>query len=218
MVWKNICFCHWRVPAHVLSSYVPPGWLLDTYAGEAWLSVVPFAMANVRARALPALPGFHYVPELNLRTYVRRSEQRAVLFFSLDAASKVLVYAARIMTGLPYFHADMSLQSTAGEHLYRSKRLDANAPSGVFSAVYQNAGNPQASVAGSIEAFLHERYYFVTKKGLVGEVIHERYQLENASIDIHENDLGEIINYEIPLKPDLCFYAELLDVRSRYGA
>ena len=71
--WHDLLFAHWPVPADQVRPYIPPGLELDTFDDTAWLSVVPFRMSGVRPRHLPAVPWLSAFPELNLRTYVRRS-------------------------------------------------------------------------------------------------------------------------------------------------
>jgi uncharacterized protein YqjF (DUF2071 family) len=216
MIWKQICFAHWRVPTHVLAPHIPRGWEIDLYEGEAWLSVVPFVMENVRLRFAPVLPGFRYVPELNLRTYIRQGNRRAVFFFSLDAATQALVLAARMTTGLPYQHADMSVVETNGDYSYSAKRRQGRLPVAEFQAQYRSFGKPRLAESGSLEEFLHERYLFVSAAGLVGRVFHDPYRLEPAEMTIALNQLGTTIPYEIPLIPECCFYAHSLVVDAAY--
>ena len=120
--WHELLFAHWPVPAEPLRARLPAGLELDTFEGEAWLGVVPFRMSAVRLRGAPALPGVSAFPELNLRTYVRRGEQRGVWFFSLDAASALAVRAARLWFHLPYFEARMTCDGRADGVHYRSER------------------------------------------------------------------------------------------------
>ena len=51
--WHDLLFAHWPVPPAVLAARLPRGLELDTFAGQAWLGVVPFRMAGVRPRPLP---------------------------------------------------------------------------------------------------------------------------------------------------------------------
>ena len=95
MTWHDLLFAHWTFPPDALSPLVPRVLSLDTLHGRAWLAVTPFRMSNVAPRGMPALPGVSAFPELNVRTYVRRDGMPAVLFLSLDAASRLAVLAAR---------------------------------------------------------------------------------------------------------------------------
>ncbi|MGC1300087.1 MAG: DUF2071 domain-containing protein, partial [Alloacidobacterium sp.] len=87
--WNDLLFAHWPVPAIDLAHLLPPGLVVDTFDGSAWVGVVPFWMDRIRLRGMPLIPGANHFPELNLRTYVRErhSNMAGVYFFSLDAAN-----------------------------------------------------------------------------------------------------------------------------------
>src|SRR5690349_6710130 len=105
--WHELLFAHWRVPVEAVRPLVPQGLEIDLFAGDAWLSVVPFRMSGVRLRGTPALPWLSSFPELNVRTYVCAEGRPGVWFFSLDAASRLAVGVARAWFHLPYFNARM---------------------------------------------------------------------------------------------------------------
>lgn len=107
--WEYLLFMHWVVPAELLQNHLPNGLTLDTYAGQAWIGVVPFLMNHVRLRGLPPVPLTSRFPELNVRTYVVKAGLPGVWLFSLDAANPLAVAIARRTFHLPYFNAAMSL-------------------------------------------------------------------------------------------------------------
>lgn len=53
--WNNAIFLHWKVDAAHLRKWVPEMLELDTYEGEAWVSVVIFTMEGIRPSYLPSL-------------------------------------------------------------------------------------------------------------------------------------------------------------------
>ena len=164
--WANLTFLHWRVPAELIQHQLPSGLTVDTYAGEAWLGVVPFAMERVRPWWSPAVPGISWFLETNVRTYVRGPRGiPGVWFFSLDANQRLAVELARRIWNLPYFRAELSLregEERAGGKLlqhvqYAGRRIER--PAGTYSiAITADAGNPQPAAAGTLEHFLVERY------------------------------------------------------------
>src|ERR1019366_9762841 len=103
--WNDLLFAHWPVPASSLAALLPDGLQVDTFAGSAWLGVVPFCMDRIRLRGLPSIPGTRSFPELNLRTYVRdpKTGTSGVFFLSLDAGNLLAVAFARSMYSLPYY-------------------------------------------------------------------------------------------------------------------
>ena len=113
--WHNLLFAHWPLDAGALRERVPAALLLDLFAGQAWLGIVPFRMSNVAPRGVPNVPFVSAFPELNVRTYVTVDGKPGVYFFGLDAGCTVAVAAARTLTGLPYFHAEMSVERDGDE-------------------------------------------------------------------------------------------------------
>jgi len=109
--WRDLLFAHWPLPIDAVRPLVPPAFGIDAFAGEAWISIVPFRMANVRPARLPALPWLSAFPELNVRTYVTAlgptGIKPGVFFFSLDAANPVAVAIARRFFHLPYYRAEI---------------------------------------------------------------------------------------------------------------
>ncbi|TMA18190.1 MAG: DUF2071 domain-containing protein [Deltaproteobacteria bacterium] len=112
--WRDLLFIHWRVPATEIAPLVHPRLSVDERDGTGWVSMTPFTLRNGRLRGLPPLPDFH---ELNFRTYVTHPRHGpGIWFFSLDAANRLAVAAARLSVRLPYFAARME----RGEGWYRS--------------------------------------------------------------------------------------------------
>lgn len=73
MGWEHVGFLNWPVDPAVVAPTLPDGLVVDTYDGDAYLSVVPFTNVDVRPQWLPDGLGVP-LPELNLRTYVRLAD------------------------------------------------------------------------------------------------------------------------------------------------
>ena len=52
MSWRHLLASHWPVDPNLLAEGLPDGLSLDLWEGKAWLSIVPFEMANVSPRGL----------------------------------------------------------------------------------------------------------------------------------------------------------------------
>src|SRR2546423_9245874 len=65
--WGKLLFMHWPVAPSSLRPLVPPQLSIDTYEGQAWGGVVPFAMWGGRPHFTPPLPGPNSFLELKLR-------------------------------------------------------------------------------------------------------------------------------------------------------
>jgi uncharacterized protein YqjF (DUF2071 family) len=172
---------HWAVPVDVMRAAVPQSYELDLHEGNAYVGVVPFAMEGVRPRIVPALGALDFL-ETNVRTYVLRNGEPGVYFFSLEAASRLAVAAARAAFALPYHHARMRVQESAGVVHYATIRSSNRARHEVRYRVGESLG---ASSPGTLEHFLLERYLLFTERGgatLQGHVHHVPYPAHRAEV------------------------------------
>src|SRR5262249_29736982 len=117
--WRTLAFLHWEVPVDAARALLPEGLGGDTYAGRAYLGVVPFTMRDVSPWWSPSVPGVSNFHEINVRTYVHAGGRPGVWFFSLDAASSIAVIAARTGWHLPYHRASMEIDERDGEVIYK---------------------------------------------------------------------------------------------------
>jgi uncharacterized protein YqjF (DUF2071 family) len=211
--WHNLLFAHWRVDVSRLRQIVPAAFELDLFNDEAWLGIVPFYMTNVGIRATPSLPWLSSFPELNVRTYVRVGDRPGVYFFSLDAGRRLPVAGARTFLNLPYFLADMSVDTAADTVVYHSARQQGSA---VFGAAYTPIRPPFTPVRGSLEHFLTERYclYHQTRRGTPYrlEIHHPQWPLQVARAEITTNTMAAASSVGISGPPALVHFARRQDV------
>jgi uncharacterized protein YqjF (DUF2071 family) len=96
--------------------------------------------------------------ETNIRTYVSFDGKPGILFLTLDASSPVAVAGGRLLGALPYRRARMTVRrSSDGWVEYASARRGFR-----VQARYAAGGPPFCAAAGSLEAFLVERYCLYT--------------------------------------------------------
>jgi uncharacterized protein YqjF (DUF2071 family) len=194
MGWRHVLFANWPVDPEVVAAHLPEPLTVDTYEGEAWLSVVPFTNIAVRPAGLSAWAGFD-LPELNLRTYVTHGDTEAIYFFSLDADGILGVTGARLFHHLPYYYADIDIESDGGLVSYTSRRRHPGARPANFDATYRPTGDGYRSEPGSLDAFLTERYRFYTETPdgelRYSNVQHERWPLFEAEADLRTNQVFE---------------------------
>jgi uncharacterized protein YqjF (DUF2071 family) len=159
--WHRLLFSHWEVPASVLRPLVPARLTLDSFEGRCFVGVVAFSMQNVRPwRWAPSIPTATTFGEINLRTYVHLDgAEPGVFFFSLDAASRLVVWGARTFWGLPYFHAQIAIDDAGPDIRYRARRGTALE----FSAAARIGAPLPAAGGDSLEFFLCERYQFYSE-------------------------------------------------------
>jgi uncharacterized protein YqjF (DUF2071 family) len=188
--WEDLAFLHWPVDPELLRRLLPPEAPLDTFDGDAWLGVVPFQITNMRVRGLPPLPGLSTSPELNARTYVTVDGKPGVWFFTLDAASRWLVEAAKRLYRLPYERAQMTC-ARRGEYVY----YESERAGGEFAARYRGHGPLFHAEPGSLEYFLVERYCLYTADGgrlYRAEIHHPPWDLQRGDAEIFRNTLSPV--------------------------
>jgi len=214
--WHDLLFAHWPVDAAVLREKIPPGFELDTFAAQAWVAVVPFQMANVTPRGVPALPWVSEFPELNVRTYVRVADTPGVYFFSLDAGNPLAVGAARTLAHLPYYTAQMKIDREDGWIRYHSRRTSSGAPPAEFAARYRPVGDPEPPSEGTLEYFLTERYclYSAAKDGRTYrcEIAHAPWPLQPAKATTRRNTMTRQLGFDVPDGEPLLHYADYQEV------
>jgi uncharacterized protein YqjF (DUF2071 family) len=218
MRWLDLLFAHWPVDVDGLAALLPAGLELDLRDGQAWLGIVPFTMADVAPRGIPALGRFSRFPEINVRTYVRRGGVPGIYFLSLDAASHPTVEGARRVFHLPYFHARMSSDRVGGEIHYRSKRVDRRGPPAIFDARYRPIGPPAAADPGSLEDWLTRRMQLFSTDGRGRiwrtRIAHADWPLQAAEAQIGSDTMAAAHGLALPSVPPHLLFAARLDVHA----
>jgi hypothetical protein len=218
--WHQLLFAHWSFPPEAIRPLLPPELTLDTYAGQAWVGVVPFHMSGIRLRGLPTVPFTSAFAELNVRTYVTAADKPGVWFFSLDAANRIGVETARTVFHLPYFNARMQVRLEGETVHYGSVRTDRRAAAGVFIARYRPTAPVYLSQPGTLDHWLTERYclYTTDRQGHLyrGEIHHAPWQLQLAEAEIEENTVTAMHGIHLPDAAPLLHYAERVDMLGWY--
>jgi uncharacterized protein YqjF (DUF2071 family) len=210
--WRSLLFLHWPVQGEILRSLVPAELSLDLHDGVAYVGVVPFAMQGVRPWWCPEAFAFSFL-ETNVRTYVLSGDRPGVYFFSLDANSRVAVFAARTEWGLPYHYARIEMSRSSDEICYHTRRASNGA---VHQVRYQLGEHLGVSRPGTLEHFLLERYLlFVKHKGqlLAGQVHHTPYPVQKVHLlEVHD-ELMAAAGFPATCKlPALAHYSPGVDV------
>jgi len=215
--WHDLLFAHWALTPDRLRPLVPPDLELDTLEGKAWVGVIPFWMSGVRFRGLPPVPTASMFPELNVRTYVRAPQQRdkpGVYFFSLDAASVLAVLAARAGAGLPYFWAEMDVETLpTGQIRYRSERRQR--PRGAALRARYRATGSVSQHKTDLERFVTERYcLYVVRSGIVHriQIHHLPWPLQPAEAEFEVNTMAALNGIELPPERPILQFAKFLEV------
>lgn len=208
--WKNLLFAHWPVDPALVRPLIPAGLELDLWQGQLWIGVVPFEMDGIAHRSGIPIPGASAFPELNLRTYVTRDGKPGVWFFSLDAGSALAVWGARRFFHLPYYRARFAVRTERDGLAYRMERSGGAS----FVGKYRPQGPSFKAQPRSLAQFLTERYCLYAADGAGtlyrGEIAHEPWSLQAASLDLQVNTVAAAAGIELPeTAPHLLFAKEL---------
>ncbi|NUB89908.1 DUF2071 domain-containing protein [Haloterrigena sp. SYSU A121-1] len=219
MGWRHLLFENWPVEPSLLESHLPRGLTVDEHDGRGWLSVVPFTNVAVRPQGCPRRLGIR-LPEINLRTYVRRDGEPAVYFFSLDAQGIASVLGARLFHHLPYYYARIALESDreSGRVRFSSRRKHPGARPAAYEATYGPTGEGISAPDDPLARFLVERYRFYTEApdGTLRRtrVDHKPWTLYPAAADVETNTLLRANGFELPESEPVYYYSPGLDVQA----
>ena len=218
--WHDLLFAHWAVDPRDLAGRIPAPFEIDVLDGAAWMGIVPFRMSNVSARGVPNLPGLSAFAELNVRTFVRVGGRPGVFFFSLDAANRIAVRAARLLFNLPYWFASISIVRDETGVRYRSHRIGGGRQAD-FEAAYAPLGpasDARRVEPGSLDYFLTERYclYQIDHRGRPYrlEIHHPPWRLRTAVAEIQVNTMAEAVGLRLPATPPVLHFVNRQDVVS----
>jgi uncharacterized protein len=207
--WRHLTFLHWPYEPAVVQPLLPPGLVIDTFDGAAWIGLVPFEIHNLR--------GISHFPETNVRTYVIGPDgSRAVWFFSLDAARLAAVLGARVAYHLPYFWAKMRVASEDGTIHYRSRRKRPHAVN-VMSDVRVKPGQRiAAEELSERDHFLTARYrlYTIVQGRLRwAQIEHQPWPLARAALVTLKQNLIDASGLPAPEGHPQVHYAVEIDVK-----
>jgi uncharacterized protein YqjF (DUF2071 family) len=211
--WRELLFLHWPMPPGALRPLVPPALELDLFEGVAWMTLIPFEILESRPRGLPGALASRFL-EVNLRTYVRGPDgEPGIYFWSLEASSLLAVVGARLVYGLPYFPARMSMRRVGARVEYASRRwLGGSAELRLAWTVAEAIG---AARPGTLDHFLIERYalYAARMRGVYrARVRHPPYPLHRASIDHLSETLVAAAGIAAPTEPASIHFSPGVDV------
>lgn len=203
--WRDVLFLHWPAPPQWLSDQLPAGLAVDTFQGEAWVSLVGFRLQQVRLRGWPALPFCSQMLELNFRTYVRHRGEPAIHFLAMHADHRLLVAAARCLTPLPYSLAQLAYAGPDTACSFFCRPHYSRTP--LLAAQFSLGDGRRQAIPGTLDDWLTERYvaYVAGRDGdlLRMPVSHESWRLREIALRHCELDLQPLHG-----RPALCHYSD----------
>lgn len=208
--WRDVLFSNWPVEPEVVTGHLPRQLTVQTFDGQAWLSVIPFRNVDTRPRGLPRLLGMK-IPELNFRTYVTCDGEPGVYFFSLDADSLLAVAGARLLHRLPYYRAKMAVNHDGDRVTVTSQRRHPGARPVTVRATYEPTGEYYTAEEGTLASFLTERrrLYTQSASGRIRytDVSHEPWTLSLVSVQLRVQSLFEANGFDQPAGEGVHYYS-----------
>jgi uncharacterized protein len=113
-VWENLFLANFAVPDELLIGRLPRDLRLDRWDGRAFVSLVAFDFRDTRVFGF-GWPGYRQFPEINLRTYVRRGDDRGVVFIREFVGLRLVAGLARWLYNEPYRVVPLTSSVTKSE-------------------------------------------------------------------------------------------------------
>jgi uncharacterized protein YqjF (DUF2071 family) len=205
--WYDLAFAHWRVPEASLRPYIPGALEIDTWDGNAWVSIVAFRLA-IRRRWLPRFGLSTSFLELNLRTYVRWRDEAGIYFLSIQAGKRASVALARWLTPLPYVYAPIKYEVRGETRHFECMRAGSQSP--LLLATFRSSGQPTLAGDHEVNAWLLERYCaFVPDRESVYRMAarHDPWRIQAVDAHIDANQLGMPWSLPLQRQPDAAHFA-----------
>lgn len=202
--WNNALFLHWRASPHELAKLIPKGVFLDTFNGEAWVSLVAFTMGHIRPRGVPSMPVISDFHEINIRTYVVKDDKSGVYFFSIEAEKYLSCIIAKILSGLPYTKSKISFKGKGNLKDYSGTNVKNKFHFGADFEVSEKPLEPSG-----LFSWLTERYCLYVGQG--GKIF--RYETHHKPWELRQVDVSVLKTYyhmgniSLDRKPDLSYFS-----------
>jgi len=217
--WQSVSFVHWRYRASDVRGLVPAAFELDTFEGDAWVSVVAFLTSFAVGGVVP-LPGRRIYPQTNVRTYVRAPDGTDGLWFlALEVTNLANVLLGR--PGLPYGWSEMAVDRPDGFVTYRARRrIPPTRPVASYDIAVE-LGSGTADDQDERTEFLTGRWHTYAKRGPVlvrFDVEHAPWRLVPAHAVVHDDALLRAVGLPAAPALPLTHYSERADAAIGVGA
>lgn len=160
--WHRVLMIHFEIDAEALQRDVP--FELDLFEGRAFVSLVAFAMRNMRPQVGGKLSAWLFRPIashdfLNVRTYVRHNGESGIHFLAEWLSSWLAVRLGPMAFGLPYHHGRIRYHCDELTGTFVGRVVDVSEGSAFAYRARTVVGEGfQPCAAGSLTEWLMERY------------------------------------------------------------
>jgi uncharacterized protein YqjF (DUF2071 family) len=196
--WVNLGIFTFAVPPHLMAARLPRGLELDVLDGDAFVSLVAFDFRDTRVLGV-RWPGHVNFPELNLRTYVRRGDQRGVVFLREHVSLHLVSWIASVFFNENYRIAPFSSRTRTTPdslemewELTGPQRAHRIAMAGCLPAVLPQANSPE-------RYFMELRWGFGSDRHgqtICYEVCHPPWEIYPVCASALDLDWGQVYGPE----------------------
>jgi uncharacterized protein YqjF (DUF2071 family) len=202
--WRDLAILNYAVDPKLLRGFVPDGTGLDFFEGRTFVSLVGFRFLQTRVLGVP-VPFHRDFDEVNLRFYVRRGDNRGVVFVREIVPRRAVAAVARIAYGENYVALPMAHSIAADSAEYRWRQA------GVWNSIrVEVEGEADYPPEGSLGHFITEHYWGYSSR-YEYHVTHPPWRLRRASharfegnVSFYGKEFAEILKGE----PDSAILAE----------
>ncbi len=190
--WENIIMANYVIDPKILFPFLPKGVELDLFNSKCYISLVGFMFKKTKLFDIP-IPFFGNFEEINLRFYVKRTEENGLIKRGVVFINETIPYPIVAWTANKLYNEHYTVVPT------KHKIVEENAARKVkFEWLLNKKWNSIAVTSiltaekmkpNSLESFIYEHYYGYTK---IGDNKTEEYKLQHPSWKINE-----VINYTI---------------------
>jgi uncharacterized protein YqjF (DUF2071 family) len=160
--WRDLVMLNYEVEPSLLSRYVPPGTVLDSFQGRTYLSLVGFRFCHTKLLGCFPVPFHANFDDVNLRFYVRRKEgcddRRGVVFIAEVVPMRAIAATARIVYGENYKHLPMRHRIET-EGVSRTAEYQWQLAHQWCGLSAETVGPPAYPQERSLEEFITEHYW-----------------------------------------------------------
>ena len=209
--WRDLLFVSWSMPIDEVRAIVPSQLELDTYNGQAWVSLVPMRVEGAHFRDVAPIPGLEHFCEINLRTYVKLGDDRGVYFITIDCADAIADWLGNKLFEAPFIRANIAMVEQDGEFYIISRRTQSGLAQANFVGGFRPVGDPFEPASDPLVQFLLERYFLAlsNEHGSVGRVNiqHPAWSVQPAEATVRVNSICSAGGLVLNRPPDHAVYS-----------
>lgn len=217
--WRNLVMLNYAVNPDLLARFVPCGTVLDSFENKTYLSLVGFQFCQTKLFGVLPVPFHTNFPEVNLRFYVRRSEdgeeRRGVVFIAEIVPRRAIATTARLLYQENYHYAAMKYRVDS-EAPIRSAEFQWRVNGQWCRLAAQTRRNLSLPGARSLEEFITEHYWGYSARldgrSLEYRVSHPQWQVASADVATFDGDVrhfyGDALAAVLQRIPESAFVAE----------